>query len=261
MEYENLLVAREENIAVLTINRARALNTLNRATLAELSQAIDSMESEEKTRCIIMTGAGDRAFAAGADINELRAIPDPKGGAEFASWGQDILFKIENMSKPVVAAINGYALGGGCELAMACDIRMAAQHAQLGQPEINLGIIPGWGGTQRLTRLVGMGRAKWLIFTGQTITAQEAMRIGLVDIVVPGTALLDEAKVLAHTIASKAPLAVAWAKRSINVGGETDLATACAYEASLFGLVCGTNDRIEGTSAFLEKRAPTFRGS
>jgi enoyl-CoA hydratase len=257
---KDIVIVREEGTAVVTVNRPKLLNALSRSTMIELSMAVDELESDESIRCIILTAAGDRAFSAGADINELRSITNPTEGAAFAAWGQSILFRIENLSKPVIAAINGYALGGGCELAMACDIRIAADHAKLGQPEINLGIIPGWGGTQRLPRLVGVGRAKWLILTGEVITAQEALRIGLVDLVVPGAELVSAAKGLAGTITSKAPLAAAWAKRSINVGSETDLVTACAYEACQFGLVCGTEDRIEGTSAFLEKRPPQFKG-
>jgi len=241
-------------------NRPKVLNALNRATMVELSAAVDELDCDEGVRSVVVTGAGDKAFVAGADISELRAIADAVQGAEFAAWGQRILFKIENSSKPVIAAINGYALGGGCELAMACDIRMAADTAKLGQPEINLGIIPGYGGTQRLPRLVGKGRAKWLILTGDMITAQEALRIGLVDFVVPADELMDAAKELARKIAGKAPLAVSWAKRSINVGTETDLVAACAYEASQFGLACGTEDRLEGTTAFLEKRPPQFKG-
>ncbi len=260
MVYQNILIAQDNSVSTITLNRPTVLNALNRATMAELSSAIDELVCNEEVRCIILTGAGDRAFVAGADINELRAIADATAGEAFAAWGQSILFKIENLSKPVIAAINGYALGGGCELAMACDIRIAADSAKLGQPEINLGIIPGYGGTQRLPRLVGKGRAKWLILTGDTISAQEALRIGLVDFVVPAAGLMEAAKELAQRIASKAPLALAWAKRSINVGTETDLVTACAYEASQFGLVCGTEDRIEGTSAFLEKRPPRFIG-
>jgi enoyl-CoA hydratase len=258
--YTNITVSREEGVSVVTVNRPKVLNALSRSTMTELVAAVDELESDDSIRCIILTGAGDRAFAAGADINELRAIASPVEGAQYAAWGQSILFRIENLSKPVVAAINGYALGGGCELAMACDIRIAADDAKLGQPEINLGIIPGWGGTQRLPRLVGKGRAKWLILTGDIVSAQEALRIGLVDFVVPGEELMNAAKGLARKIASKAPLAAAWAKRSINVGSETDLVTACAYEASQFGLACGTEDRIEGTSAFLEKRPPRFKG-
>ncbi len=260
MEYESILVTCEEAIATITFNRPKVLNALSRLTMRELSAAIDELDQDPNVRCIILTGAGEKAFVAGADINELRAIGSAADGAAFARRGQDILFKIENLDKPVIAAINGYALGGGCELAMACDIRVAADTARLGQPEINLGLIPGYGGTQRLTRLVGKGRAKWLILTGEMITAQEALRIGLVDVVVPAGQLMDRAREFAKTIAAKAPLAVAWAKRSINIGSETDLVTACAYEASQFGLVCGTADRIEGTSAFLEKRPPRFQG-
>jgi len=260
MEYQNILVTREENIAVVTFNRPKVLNALNHATMVELSAAIDDLDRDKDVRCIILTGAGEKAFVVGADINELRAIASETEEADFATWGQSILFKIENLSKPVIAAINGYALGGGCELAMACDIRIAADRAKLGQPEINLGIIPGYGGTQRLPRLVGKGRAKWLILSGDIISAQEALRIGLVDFVVPASELMNTAGALARKIASKAPLAVTWAKRSINMGTETDLVTACAYEASQFGLVCGTEDRVEGTTAFLEKRPAQFRG-
>ncbi len=260
MDYSSLLLTREEDIAIVTFNRPKVLNALNHVTMEELSAVLDELADESDIRCIILTGAGEKAFVAGADINELRAIASVADGAAFAAKGQTVLFKVENFDKPVIAAINGYALGGGCELAMACDIRVAADSARLGQTEINLGIIPGWGGTQRLPRLVGKGRAKWLILTGDMISAQEALRIGLVDFVVGADMLMETAKELAHKIASKAPLALAWAKRSINVGAETDLVTACAYEASQFGLVCGTDDRLEGTSAFLEKRPPQFRG-
>jgi enoyl-CoA hydratase len=260
MEYDSILVAREAGIATITFNRPKVLNALTAATMRELSAAIDELDRDPDVRCIVLTGAGEKAFIAGADINELRAISSAADGAAFARRGQATLFRIENLDKPVIAAINGYALGGGCELAMACDMRIAADSAKMGLPEINLGIIPGYGGTQRLPRLVGKGRAKWLILTGDMITAPEALRIGLVDMVVPAAELMDKARELARTLAAKAPLAVAWAKRSINIGSETDLATACAYEASQFGLVCGTEDRIEGTSAFLEKRPPQFQG-
>lgn len=260
MEYQNILVTREDNIAIVTFNRPKVLNALNHATMVELSAAMDELGSDSNVRCIILTGAGEKAFVAGADINELRGLASAGAAADFAVWGQSVFFKIENLSKPVIAAINGYALGGGCELAMACDVRIAADSAKLGQPEINLGLIPGYGGTQRLPRLVGKGRAKWLIFTGDPITAQEALRIGLVDLIVPTAELMQVARELARKIASKAPLAVAWAKKSINVGSETDLVTACAFEASQFGLVSGTEDRMEGTSAFLEKRPAQFKG-
>ena len=260
MEYHNLLIQRDEGVLTITFNRPQVLNALNSATMSELSTAIDEAEHDVDVRCIILTGAGDKAFVAGADINELRAIPDGPEGAEFARRGQDILFRIENLSKPVIVAINGYALGGGCELAMACDIRIAAETAKLGQPEINLGIIPGYGGTQRLPRLVGKGQAKWLVLSGEAISAQEALRIGLVDRVVAAGELMAICRDLARRIAAKPPIAVALAKSAINVGTETDLATACAYEASQFGLACATQDRAEGTAAFLEKRKPVFRG-
>jgi enoyl-CoA hydratase len=260
MNYQHIVITCEENMAVVTFNRPKVLNALSHDTMVELSAAIDELGSDPKVRCIILTGAGEKAFVAGADVNELRAIPSAAHGAEFAAWGQAILFKMENLSKPVIAAINGYALGGGCELAMACDIRIAADTARLGQPEINLGIIPGYGGTLRLPRLVGKGRAKWLIFSGDMISAQEALRIGLVDMIVPAAELMDKARELARKIASKGPLAVAYAKSCINVGAEVDLVTACAYEASQFGLACGTEDRAEGTAAFLEKRPAQFQG-
>ena len=260
MDYQNIIVTREENLAFVTFNRPKVLNALNHDTMVELSVAIDELGADPNVRCIVLTGAGEKAFVAGADINELRAIPDAAHGAEFAAWGQAILFKMENLGKTVIAAINGYALGGGCELAMACDIRIAADTASLGQPEINLGLIPGYGGTQRLPRLVGKGRAKLLILSGDRIPAQEALRIGLVDIVVPAAELMNKARELARKIASKGPLAVAYAKSCVNVGAETDLATACAYEISQFGLACGTEDRAEGTAAFLEKRPAQFKG-
>ncbi len=260
MEYRNLLVTREECIGIITIDRPEVLNVLSHATMAELSAAIDELGNDKNVRCIVLTGVGEKASAAGADINELRALTSAAEAADFAAWGQGILLKIENLDKPVIAAINGYALGGGCELAMACDIRIAADSAKLGQPEINLGLFPGYGGTQRLPRLVGKGRAKWLVFTGDTISAQEALRIGLVDLIAPAAELMEAAKDLAHRLAAKAPVALAWAKQCINVGTQTDLAAGCAYEASQFGLVCGTEDRIEGTSAFLEKRLPRFKG-
>jgi enoyl-CoA hydratase len=256
----NLLLQMHEGIALVTLNRPEKLNVLSRATMEELASVVDELETNEAVHALILTGAGKRAFSAGADIGELNALAGAMEGARFATWGQEILRKIEGLSKPVIAAINGLALGGGCELALACDIRIATESASLGQPEVNLGLIPGWGGTQRLPRLVGRGRAAWLILTGEAISAREALRIGLVDFVVPAGELMYRAEALAKTIGSRSPLAIAWAKRSINVGAETDLTTALAYEASQFGLVCGTRDRVEGTQAFLEKRPPKFRG-
>ena len=260
MGYQNILVTREDAIAIITFNRPKVLNAFTRATMAELSAAIDEVGNDPHARCVILTGAGEKAFVAGADVNDLRTIEGVADGQDYAAWGQGILFKMENLSKPVIAAINGYALGGGCELAMACDIRIAADTARLGLPEINLGLIPGYGGTQRLPRLVGKGRAKWMVLSGDTISADEALRWGLVDFVVPAAELIPKAKELAHKLASKAPVAVACAKSCINVGSQVDLVTACAYEASQFGLISGTEDRLEGTAAFLAKRPAQFKG-
>jgi enoyl-CoA hydratase len=258
--YKNILVEREENYAIVTLNRPKMLNALNRALMAELDAAFDELAADESVRSILLTGAGERAFVAGADISEFNAIPSASVAAEFALRGQAVLNKIERLPKPVIAAINGFALGGGCELAMACDIRIAADTARLGQPEINLGIIPGYGGTQRLPRLVSKGTAKLLCLTGDHITADEALRIGLVDKIVPAADLLVEAKALAAKLAGKAPIAVAAIKHAINVGTEGTLADGLVLEAAQFGLVFATGDRVEGVNAFLEKRQPTWKG-
>ena len=260
MTFENILVERQDNYALIILNRPRALNALNQALMAELDAAIDELAADESVRAIVLTGAGEKAFAAGADISEFNSIPSASVAAEFSLRGQAILIKIERLPKPVIAAINGFALGGGCELIMACDIRLAADSARLGQPEINLGIIPGYGGTQRLTRLVGKGAAKLLCLSGDHITAQEALRIGLVDKVVPAADLLDEAKALAVKLAGKAPVAAAAIKQAINVGSEGTLADGLVFEAAQFGLVFDTQDRVEGVNAFLKKRKATWQG-
>jgi len=260
MTYENILVERQENHAVITLNRPKVLNALNQALLAELSAAIDELAADADVRAIVLTGAGDRAFAAGADIGEFNGLPSASVAAEFALRGQALLNRIERLPKPVIAALNGFALGGGCELALACDIRLAADTARLGQPEINLGIIPGYGGTQRLVRLVGKGAAKLLCLSDDPITAAEALRIGLVDRVVPAAELLTEARALAAKLAGKAPIAVAAIKQAINVGSEGTLADGLAFEAAQFGLAFDTEDRVEGVNAFLEKRPPTWQG-
>ncbi|OQY25471.1 MAG: hypothetical protein B6I34_02060 [Anaerolineaceae bacterium 4572_32.1] len=260
MTFENILVERQDNYALIILNRPRALNALNQALMAELDAAIDELAADESVRAIVLTGAGEKAFAAGADISEFNSIPSASVAAEFSLRGQAILIKIERLPKPVIAAINGFALGGGCELIMACDIRLAADTARLGQPEINLGIIPGYGGTQRLTRLVGKGAAKLLCLSGDHITAQEALRIGLVDKVVPAADLLDEAKALAVKLAGKAPVAAAAIKQAINVGSEGTLADGLVFEAAQFGLVFDTQDRVEGVNAFLKKRKATWQG-
>ena len=262
MEYTTILVEREEadKIAFVTVNRPDKLNALNMKVMQELGAAFDELGADEKVRVIVVTGAGEKAFVAGADISELNAHSDPAHAAAHAKSGHALAFKIERVAKPVIMAINGFALGGGLELAMAGDIRIAAESARLGQPEINLGIIPGFGGTQRLPRLVGRGMAKLMIYGGDHITAQEAYRIGLVDKVVPLSLLHEEARLLARHLASKPPLALAMAKAAINDGIEVDLERGCAIEAANFGLLFSTEDRIEGTSAFLQKRKPEFKG-
>lgn len=258
MEYENILVEREENIAVVTVNRPKVLNALNADTVAELIAAFDDLGADEQIKAVIITGSGDRAFIAGADINELKDLNALEAIAT-SERGQVLMFKIEDLSKPVIAAINGFALGGGCELALACDVRIASENAGLGQPEISLGIIPGYGGTQRLPRQVGKGKAMELILTGDMIDSQEALGIGLVEKVVPQDRLMETAKTLARKIAVKGAVAVKLAKKCINYGLGTDLKTGCSFESLQFGAVCTTEDRTEGMTAFLEKRKPEFK--
>ncbi len=259
MSYDNLLIERDGASAIVTVNRPKVLNALNAPTLDDLRRAALELKHDEAVRAVILIGAGDKAFIAGADINEL-AVQTPTSGREHALRGQHILDLIENMGKPVIAAINGYALGGGCELAMACTLRIAADTARIGQPEINLGILPGYAGTQRLARLVGKGRAMELILTGAQITAAEAERIGLVNRVVPAAELMSEAKKLATALAHAAPVAVRYIINAINKGLEMPFAEACVFEATLFGLVASTEDMREGTRAFLEKRKAEFKG-
>jgi len=258
--YENILLEREGAVAILTINRPQVLNALNAATLRELDCALDEVAADDGVRALVITGAGEKAFVAGADINELRAMRSGADAVRFAQRGQALLFKLERLEKPVIMAINGFALGGGCEMAMAGDIRIAADTARLGQPEVNLGLIPGYGGTQRLARLAGRGAAKLLAYTGDMIGAAEALRVGLVDRVVPAADLMREARALADKLAGKAPVALAMAKRSIDGGLDVDLESGCALEAACFGVSCATEDRVEGTAAFLEKRAAKFKG-
>jgi enoyl-CoA hydratase/carnithine racemase len=260
MAFENLLIDRDGSIAVVTINRPRVLNALNSQTIDELRRAMLDLKSDAQVRAIIVTGAGEKSFVAGADINEL-AVQTPAGGREHALAGQHVLDVIENLGKPVIAAINGFALGGGCELAMACTLRVAADSARLGQPEISLGLIPGYAGTQRLSRLVGKSKAIEICLTGAPISADDALRIGLVNRVVPAAALMDEARKLAAQLAAAAPVAMRYIISAINKGLEMPFAEACQYEATLFGLVASTDDMREGTRAFLEKRKPVFKGS
>lgn len=256
---ENISVERDGAVATVTIDRPKVLNALNAQTLDELRRAMLAFKYDAGVRVVIVTGRGEKSFIAGADINEL-AVQTPTGGRELAMRGQHVLDLIENMGKPVIAAINGYALGGGCELAMACTIRIAADSAKLGQPEINLGIIPGYAGTQRLARLIGRGRALELLLTGDQISAAEAYRLGLVNRVAAPAELMAEARKLAQALAAKAPIAMRYIIDAVNRGLQMPLADAQAYEATLFGLVAATEDMREGTKAFLEKRQAEFRG-
>ena len=259
MAFENLLLERDAAVATITINRPKVLNALNTQTVDELRRAMLEIGHDDGVRAVILTGAGEKSFVAGADINEL-AVQTPTSGREHALTGQHVFDLIENLGKPIIAAINGYALGGGCELAMACTLRLAADTAKLGQPEISLGLIPGYAGTQRLSRLVGKGKAMELVLTGTPIAAAEAERIGLVNRVVPAAELMGEARKLAGQLAASAPVAVRYIITAINKGLEMPFAEGCVYEATLFGLVASTEDMREGTKAFLEKRKPVWKG-
>jgi enoyl-CoA hydratase len=259
MAYENLLVERDGAILVVTINRPSKLNALNTPTLVELGLMLDATATDDGVRAIVLTGSGEKSFVAGADIDEL-STQTPVSGREHARRGQALFDRIERFGKPVIAAVNGFALGGGCELAMACTMRLAADTARFGQPEINLGLIPGYAGSQRLPRLVGRGRALELLLTGNPITADEAYRIGLVNRVVPAAQLNTEARALAHVLAAKAPVAARYILDAVAAGLDMSFAEAQTYEATLFGLVATTDDMREGTRAFLEKRKPAFTG-
>lgn len=258
--FENILVSVEAPVAIVTLNRPSVLNALRRALLAELSVALVELDAHSDVRAVIVTGAGEKAFAAGADISELNALESASAGADQARMGQSLTRQIERMRKPVIMAVNGFALGGGCELAMAGDIMIASENAKFGQPEVNLGLIPGYGGSQRTTRLVGKGMAMYLCLTGEIVDAREALRIGLVQKVVPQADLLNEAKRIATTIATKAPLAIAACKRVINNGAHLAIDDALELEALEFGTLVDTEDIKEGTGAFLEKRKPAWTG-
>jgi enoyl-CoA hydratase len=258
-DFANLIYQKSGAIATLTINRPKALNALNQATLAEIQSALQDAASDSSVRGVIVTGAGDKAFVAGADISEIASV-SPLEAQAFTRHGQAVFDLVETLGKPVVAAVNGYALGGGCELAMACTLRIAAENASFGQPEVKLGVLPGFGGTQRLPRLVGKGRAMQIILTAQNIDAREAHRIGLVNEVVDPARLVARAEELLRQIIANAPLAVRLSMEAINHGLETGQAQGLALESSSFALCASTDDKREGTTAFLERRPPRFSG-
>lgn len=257
MDYTNILFEKDHNIATVTINRPKALNALNKATLEELLACFTELGKDQAIKVVILTGAGEKAFVAGADIAFMQALT-PDEGKVFAGLGHRLARTIENLPQPVIAAINGFALGGGCELALCCDIRLASDNAKFGQPEVNLGIIPGFGGTQRLPRLVGKGLACELLYSGKIIDAVEAARIGLVNRVVSQEKLMAECRELAVLIASRGPGAVQLCKQIVNNGMEMDLTRACSYEADLFALCFAGSEQKEGMAAFIEKRAAKF---
>ncbi len=259
MAYANILLEIAERIAMITINRPRSLNALNPATMTELRDALESIAARNDVGVVLLTGAGDKAFVAGADISELSNL-NTLQALDFSLRGHGVLELIERLPQPVIGVVNGFALGGGCELAMACDLLVSADTAKFGQPEVNLGIIPGYGGTQRLPRLVGRNLAKELVLTGDMITAQRAFEIGLVNRVVPAAELMKTAREIAAKILAKGPVAVRTAKLAMNRGLDLDLSNATAYEASLFAACFSSEDRAEGMKAFLEKRKASFKG-
>jgi enoyl-CoA hydratase len=259
MTFENILLEKKNAIAYVTVNRPKVLNALNMATMEELRAAFHDIKNDKSIRVAILTGAGEKAFIAGADISEL-AQQGAVTGKEYTHRGQSVLNLIENLGKPVIACINGFALGGGCEIAMACTMRLASENAKFGQPEVKLGIIPGYGGTQRLPRLVGKGIAMQLVLAGEMITSQEAHRIGLVNEVTAPADLIPRAEAIAGKIIANAPLAVQYAMEAVNKGMEMTLAEGLFLEATLFAVSCSSEDKKEGTAAFLEKRPAAFKG-
>ena len=259
LKLANVLYEKKGAIAYVTVNRPKVLNALNTPTWADLRTAFEDARNDAVVRGVILTGAGNKAFIAGADISELAHLSAFEA-EQSSRFGQEVLDLVENLGKPVIAAVNGFALGGGCETAMACTIRIAVDSARFGQPEVTLGLVPGGGGTQRLPRLVGKGRALQLILSGEMISAQEAYRIGLVNEVVPAADLITRAEVILKKIASNAPIAVRFALEAANKGMETNQSEGLLLEASYFGLCAATEDKKEGTSAFLEKRPPQFHG-
>jgi enoyl-CoA hydratase len=260
MAYEHIVFQADEGIATITFNRPKALNALSQALLAELSAALDAVAADETTRILILTGAGEKSFVAGADITELATFTVLQG-KNFSKAGHAVIRKLQDLSIPVIAAVNGFCLGGGCEIALACDFIYASENARFGLPEINLGLIPGFGGTQRLPRLIGTNLAKELIFTGRMITAAEAAQIGLANKVFPAASLKEEVGNTAREIASKGKVALRAAKQALNRGVNADLDTGCHIEIDAFALTLASPDAKEGTAAFLEKRKAVFTGS
>lgn len=259
MSYENILYEKQNAIATITFNRPKVLNALNRKTVEELQSALVDARDDSAVRVVILTGAGEKAFVAGADIGEL-SQQTPVNGKDFSLFGQAVFHLLETLGKPSICAINGFALGGGCELALSCSIRIASKNARLGQPEVKLGILPGYGGSQRLTRLCGKGMAHELCLTGEMISAEEALRIGLVNHVFDPAELLPAAQAMAQKIIANAPLAVKFTMEAIERGVEMPLEEGLFLEATLFGVACATEDMREGTKAFLEKRPAAFKG-
>jgi len=259
MTFDNLLLERDGAIAIVTLNRPKVLNALNHQTLAELATCMAGLKADASVRAIVLTGSGEKSFVAGADINELAAL-SPVEGQAHARRGQSVFDAIEQLGKPVIAAINGFALGGGCELAMACTIRLAAETARFGQPEVNLGLIPGYAGSQRLPRLVGKGIALEILLTGDMVSAPRAYEIGLVNRIVPAADLMAEARKLAQTLAAKAPIAVRFILDAVNQGADAPLAVGQHLETALFGTIASSEDMREGTTAFIEKRPPVWQG-
>jgi enoyl-CoA hydratase/carnithine racemase len=259
MNFENILLEKKNSIAYVTVNRPKVLNALNMATMDELRSAFHEIKNDSSIRVVIFTGSGEKAFIAGADIGEL-SKHNAVSAKEYTHRGQSVLNLIENLGRPVIACINGFALGGGCEIAMACTMRLASENAKFGQPEVKLGIIPGYGGTQRLPRLIGKGIAMQLVLAGDMISAQEAHRIGLVNEITAPADLIPRAEAIAQKIIANAPLAVQYAMEAVNKGMEMTLQEGLYLEAVLFGVACATEDKTEGTTAFLEKRAAAFKG-
>jgi enoyl-CoA hydratase len=260
MEYQNILLEIQDGVGVLTFNRPKALNALSPETVEELNDVVERARTDESIRVLVLTGAGEKAFVAGADISQFPKM-NPLQARAFAERGQEVFFKMEQLPKPVIACVNGFALGGGCELAMSCDFIYAADKAKFGQPEINLGIIPGFGGTQRLARLIGRAKTKELCMTGEMIDAQQAKELGLAAKVFPAGQLMEETMKVAKSLAAKSQTALRSIKLVTDRGMDVDLKTGCALEAEAFGVSFSSQDAREGAAAFLEKRKPVFKGS